>query len=51
METPFKIIALGLLLLATAAASPAQADDYPNKPVRIIPIRRPAAPSTLHSGS
>ena len=36
MEMPFKIIALCLPLLATAAASPVQADDYPNKPVRII---------------
>jgi len=43
METPFKIIALGLLLLATAAASPAQADDYPNKPVRIISDSAPGS--------
>ena len=43
METPFKIIALGLLLLATGAASPAQADDYPNKPVRIISDSAPGS--------
>ncbi len=43
METPFKIIALCLPLLATAAASPAQADDYPNKPVRIISDSAPGS--------
>ena len=43
METPFKIIALGLLLLAIAATSPAQADDYPNKPVRIISDSAPGS--------
>jgi tripartite-type tricarboxylate transporter receptor subunit TctC len=43
METPFKIITLGLLLLATAAASPAQADDYPNKPVRIVSDSAPGS--------
>jgi len=43
METPFKIMALGLLLLTTAAASPAQADDYPNKPVRIISDSAPGS--------
>ena len=43
METPFKIFALGLLLFATTAASPAQADDYPNKPVRIISNSAPGS--------
>jgi tripartite-type tricarboxylate transporter receptor subunit TctC len=43
MGTPFKIIALCLPLLATAAASPAQADDYPNKPVRIISDSAPGS--------
>ena len=43
METPFKIIALCLPLLATAAASPAQADDYPNKPIRIISNSAPGS--------
>jgi len=43
METPFKIIALCLPLLATAAASPVQADDYPNKPVRIISDSAPGS--------
>jgi len=43
METPFKIIALCLPLLATAAASPAQADDYPNKPIRIISDSAPGS--------
>ena len=43
METPFKIIALCLPLLATAVASPAQADDYPNKPIRIISDSAPGS--------
>ena len=43
METPFKIIALCLPLLATAATSPAQADDYPNKPIRIISDSAPGS--------
>ena len=44
MGTPFKVIALGLLLLAAgAAASRAQADDYPNKPVRIISDSAPGS--------
>jgi tripartite-type tricarboxylate transporter receptor subunit TctC len=43
METPFKIIALCLPLLATAAALPAQADDYPNKPIRIISDSAPGS--------
>jgi tripartite-type tricarboxylate transporter receptor subunit TctC len=43
METPFKIIALCLPLLATAAASRAQADDYPNKPIRIISDSAPGS--------
>jgi tripartite-type tricarboxylate transporter receptor subunit TctC len=36
MQTPFKLTALGLLALLIAAAAPAQADDYPSKPIRII---------------
>ena len=43
METPFKIIALCLPLLATAAVLPAQADDYPNKPIRIISDSAPGS--------
>src|SRR6202162_1951578 len=43
METPFKIIALCLPLLATAAAPPAQADDFPNKPIRIISDSAPGS--------
>src|ERR1700692_2366198 len=42
METPFKIIALCLLLLATATTAPA-ADDYPNKPIRIISDSAPGS--------
>jgi len=36
MLTQGRIIALGLLALAAAAATPACADDYPNKPIRVI---------------
>ena len=43
METPFKIIALCLLLLATAAVSPTHAVDYPKKPVRIISDSAPGS--------
>ena len=43
MKAPFKVIALGLLTLAIAAASPAQADDYPNKPIRIISDSAPGS--------
>ena len=43
MERPFQIIALCLPLLATAAASPAQAEDYPNKPIRIISDSAPGS--------
>ena len=42
METPIKLMALGLLALATAA-SPAQADDYPNKAIRIISNSAPGS--------
>jgi tripartite-type tricarboxylate transporter receptor subunit TctC len=48
MKTPIKvltckILALGLLALAAAAAAPAQADDYPNRPVRIISDSAPGS--------
>ena len=43
MKTPFKVMALGFLALATAAISPAQADDYPNKSVRIISDSAPGS--------
>jgi len=43
METPFKLIALSLLALATVVAWPAQAEDYPNKPVRIISDSAPGS--------
>ncbi len=41
MEMPFKVmtwkvVALVVLAVAAAAALPAQADDYPSKPIRII---------------
>ena len=43
MKTPFKVMALGFLALATAAILPAQADDYPNKSVRIISDSAPGS--------
>jgi tripartite-type tricarboxylate transporter receptor subunit TctC len=43
MKTLFKVMALGLLALATAAAPTAQADDYPNKAIRIISDSAPGS--------
>ena len=51
MGTPVKLVALALLTLAIATESPAQADDYPNKPVRLLSDLAPAALSTSRSGS
>jgi tripartite-type tricarboxylate transporter receptor subunit TctC len=42
MQTPLRIVALGLLL-ASAAAVPARADDYPNRPIRIISDSAPGS--------
>ena len=36
MKTPLNLVALALLALATTAARPARAEDYPNKVIRII---------------
>jgi tripartite-type tricarboxylate transporter receptor subunit TctC len=41
-QTPFKLTALGLLALLTAAA-PVRADDYPSKPIRIISDSAPGS--------
>jgi tripartite-type tricarboxylate transporter receptor subunit TctC len=38
-----KLVALALLASATAAAAPARADDYPNKPIRIISDSAPGS--------
>ena len=43
MRTPLKLIALGCAVVAVAAASPAGADDYPNKPIRIISDSAPGS--------
>jgi len=43
MQAPFRIAALTLLTLAAAAAGPAQADDYPTKPIRIISDSAPGS--------
>jgi tripartite-type tricarboxylate transporter receptor subunit TctC len=36
MKTPFGIFALAVLIAAAAVTRPTHADDYPNKPIRII---------------
>jgi tripartite-type tricarboxylate transporter receptor subunit TctC len=46
MPTPFKLATAGVLALAaamTASAAPARADDYPNKPIRIISDSAPGS--------
>jgi tripartite-type tricarboxylate transporter receptor subunit TctC len=43
MQMPFKLTALGLLTLLTAAAAPARAQDYPTKPIRIISDSAPGS--------
>ncbi len=36
MRTPLRFVALGCAALVAATASPARADDYPSKPIRVI---------------
>jgi tripartite-type tricarboxylate transporter receptor subunit TctC len=36
MRTPLKLMALGCAAVVAIAASPARADDYPSKPIRVI---------------
>jgi len=46
MSTPFKLATAGVLALAAviaANAAPARADDYPNKPIRIISDSAPGS--------
>jgi tripartite-type tricarboxylate transporter receptor subunit TctC len=43
MHTPFKLTALSLLALVSAAVVPARAQDYPNKPIRIISDSAPGS--------
>ena len=46
MSTPFKLATAGVLALAAAIAAnaaPARADDYPNKPIRIISDSAPGS--------
>ncbi|MGA8612702.1 MAG: tripartite tricarboxylate transporter substrate binding protein [Xanthobacteraceae bacterium] len=43
MQLTFKLAALSLLALLTVAAAPAQADDYPSKPIRIISDSAPGS--------
>jgi tripartite-type tricarboxylate transporter receptor subunit TctC len=43
MQMPFKFTALSLLALVTVAATPARAQDYPTKPIRIISDSAPGS--------
>jgi tripartite-type tricarboxylate transporter receptor subunit TctC len=43
MQMPFKFTALSLLALLTVAATPARAQDYPTKPIRIISDSAPGS--------
>jgi tripartite-type tricarboxylate transporter receptor subunit TctC len=43
MQMPFKVAAFSLLALLTVAASPALAQDYPTKPIRIISDSAPGS--------
>ena len=43
LHKSFKLLALALLALATAATWPAQAEDYPSKPIRIISDSAPGS--------
>jgi len=46
MPTPFKLVTAGLVALAAAmaaTAAPAQADDYPNRPIRVISDSAPGS--------
>ncbi len=43
MQAPFKLISLSLLALLTAATTPALAQDYPSKPIRIISDSAPGS--------
>jgi tripartite-type tricarboxylate transporter receptor subunit TctC len=43
MQMPFKLTALSLLALLTVAATPALAQDYPTKPIRIISDSAPGS--------
>jgi tripartite-type tricarboxylate transporter receptor subunit TctC len=41
--TPFRLVAFAALVFAAAATLPAQAEDYPNKPIRIISDSAPGS--------
>jgi tripartite-type tricarboxylate transporter receptor subunit TctC len=43
MQAPFKLISLSLLALLSAATTPALAQDYPSKPIRIISDSAPGS--------
>ena len=43
MQAPLKLLALAVLTLAAAPVAPAQAQDYPTKPIRIISDSAPGS--------
>jgi len=43
MKTPFRLVVGALLALATTIASTAFADDYPNKPIKVISDSAPGS--------
>ena len=43
MKTPFRLVVGTLLALATTVAWPAFADDYPNKPIKVISDSAPGS--------
>lgn len=43
MKTPFRIFALAVLIVAAAVTRPTHADDYPNKPIKIISDSAPGS--------
>jgi tripartite-type tricarboxylate transporter receptor subunit TctC len=43
MKTPFRLVVGTLLALATTVAWPALADDYPNKPIKVISDSAPGS--------
>jgi tripartite-type tricarboxylate transporter receptor subunit TctC len=43
MKTPFRIFALAVLIVASAVTRPTHADDYPDKPIRIISDSAPGS--------
>src|SRR3974390_3686958 len=43
MKTPFRIFALAVVIVKSVVTRPTYADDYPNKPIRIISDSAPGS--------